>query len=127
MSVLVLVVGGLGLASTLSINVLERRREIGVLRAVGASGRDVTLLVAGEGMMLGLISWILAVIAAGPIGRWITWTFGMTFFNVPLDFTYSATGVLVWLGVVLLFAAGASLIPAYDASRAPVQEALIYE
>jgi putative ABC transport system permease protein len=127
MSILVLLVGGLGLASTLSINVLERRREIGVLRAVGASGRDVTLLIAGEGMMLGLISWILAVIAAGPIGRWITWTFGMTFFNVPLDFTYSVTGVLLWLGVVLLFAAAASLIPAYGASRAPVQEALAYE
>ncbi|MGB7537556.1 MAG: FtsX-like permease family protein [Anaerolineales bacterium] len=127
MSILVLIVGGLGLASTLSINVLERRREIGVLRAVGASGRDIALLVAGEGMMLGVISWILAVIAAEPAGRWITWTFGMTFFNVPLDFTYSVTGVLVWLGVVLLFAAGASLIPAYDASRAPVQEALVYE
>ncbi len=127
MSVLVLIIGGLGLASTLSINVLERRREIGVLRAVGASGHDVTLLVAGEGLMLGLISWILAVIAAGPVGRWITWTFGMTFFDVPLDFTYSVTGVLVWLGVVLLFAAGASLLPAYDASRAPVQEALAYE
>jgi putative ABC transport system permease protein len=127
MSVLVLIVGGLGLASTLSINVLERRREIGVLRAVGASGRDVAGLVAGEGILLGLISWILAVPAAGPVGRWITWTFGMTFFKVPLDFTYSISGALLWLAVVLLFAAGASLVPAYGASRAPVQEALAYE
>jgi putative ABC transport system permease protein len=127
MSILVLVIGGLGLASTLSINVLERRREIGVMRATGASGWDVTRLVAGEGVMIGLIGWILAVLASGPVGRWITWTFGMTFFNVPLDFTYSAFGVFLWLGVVILFAAGASLIPAYDASRMSVQEALAYE
>jgi putative ABC transport system permease protein len=127
MSVLVLAVGGLGLASTLSINVLERRREIGVMRATGASGWDVTRLVAGEGIMIGLIGWILAVLASGPVGRWITWMFGMTFFNVPLNFSYSAPGVFLWLGVVVLFAAGASLIPAYDASRMPVQEALAYE
>jgi putative ABC transport system permease protein len=127
MSVLVLIVGGLGLASTLSINVLERRREIGVLRGIGASGRDVTVLITAEGMMLGLVSWILAVAAAGPIGRWITWNFGMMFFNVPLEFSYSLLGMAVWLGLVILFAAGASLIPAFDASRSPVQEALAYE
>jgi putative ABC transport system permease protein len=127
MSVLVLVVGGLGLASTLSINILERRREIGVMRAIGASGWDVTRLVAGEGMMIGLIGWILALLASGPVGRWITWTFGMTFFQTPLEFSYSVSGVFLWLGVVILFATGASLIPAYDASRMPVQEALAYE
>jgi len=46
---------------------------------------------------------------------------------VPLEFSYSLLGMAVWLGLVILFAAGASLIPAFDASRSPVQEALAYE
>lgn len=127
MSILVLIVGGLGLASTLSINVLERRREIGVLRATGASGLDVTGLVTGEGMMMGLMGWILAAIVAGPVGRRLAWNFGMNFFEVPLSFSYSVSGALLWLGVVIAFAAVASYLPALNASRLPVQKVLAYE
>jgi putative ABC transport system permease protein len=61
MTILMAVVGSMGLSGTLSINVIERRREIGVMRAVGASSRDVGLVFTGEGLMLGLTSWVLAL------------------------------------------------------------------
>ncbi len=53
MSVLVLLVGGLGLASTMSINILERTREIGVLRAIGASSGSILKIIVAEGAIIG--------------------------------------------------------------------------
>jgi putative ABC transport system permease protein len=127
MSVLVLFVGGLSLASTLSINVLERRREIGVMRASGASGWDIAGIVTGEALIVSLSAWILSILVSNPIGEWITWNFGMTFLQAPLTYSYSVTGALEWLGIVIVFAALASFLPAWDASRLPVQKVLAYE
>ena len=56
MSVLIGVVGSLALSGVLSLNVLERRREIGVLRAIGASSAAVGGQFVGEGLILGLLS-----------------------------------------------------------------------
>ncbi len=61
MAVLLAVVGALGLAGSMSINVLERTREIGVMRAVGATGRAVRGIVIGEGALIGVLSWIIGV------------------------------------------------------------------
>lgn len=48
----------MGLSGVLSLRVLERRREIGVMRAIGASSWQVIRLFVGEGVLLGLISWM---------------------------------------------------------------------
>ena len=57
---LLAVVGGLGLAGTMSLNVLERTREIGVMRAVGGSDGSVRLIVVFEGLFVGILSWVLS-------------------------------------------------------------------
>ena len=61
MSLLMLVVGGLGLASTMSLGVLERTREIGVLRAIGARHGSILAMVQIEGLVIALLSWALAI------------------------------------------------------------------
>jgi putative ABC transport system permease protein len=127
MSVLVLLVGGLGLASTMSINVLERQREIGVLRAIGASTPAVLRIIVAEGMIIGGLSWALAVVLAWPVSRFVSYTFGMTFFEAPLQFAISSLGMALWLGIALLFSALASLYPAWNASQMTVRQVLAYE
>lgn len=127
MSVLVLAVGGLGLASTMSINVLERQREIGVLRAIGASTAAVLRIIVVEGMIIGGLSWGLAVMLAWPISRFVSYTFGMTFFEAPLQFAVSPLGMVLWLGIALLLAALASLYPAWNAAQMTVRQTLAYE
>src|SRR5262249_35212332 len=62
-------VGGLGLMTTMSLNVLERRREMGILRAIGATPRVVSLLVVAEGTVIGLLSFALAALAAWPVSK----------------------------------------------------------
>jgi len=127
MALLLGVVGGLGLTGTMSINVVERAREIGVIRAVGASDGAVLRIFLVEGVLIGLISWGIGALLSMPISRTLSDALGMVFLSRPLSYAFSAEGVLLWLAIVLVLAAGASLIPAWRASRLAVREVLAYE
>ena len=61
--------GGLGLATTMSLNVMERRREMGVLRAIGATSTTVWLIIVIEGVVGGSDGWAIAALAAWPVAR----------------------------------------------------------
>ena len=127
MALLVAVVGGLGLSGTMSINVMERTREIGVMRAVGANDRAILRIVLVEGVIIGLISWVLAVIVAYPIGLGLSNIVGTLFLESELSYVYSIPGAFGWLAAVLLIALLAGTIPARGASRLSVRETLAYE
>lgn len=127
MAVVLGAVGALGLAGTMSINVLERTREIGVLRAVGATGRAVRQIVVAEGALIGLLSWVVGVMLAVPVSRVLSNAVGMAFLRTPLSYTFPATGALLWLLAVILLASFASLWPARSAARLSVREVLAYE
>ncbi len=127
MAILVAVVGGLGLMGTMSLNVLERIREIGVMRAIGASDGAVLRVVIVESIIIGLLSWVLGAILALPLSRILSDAVGVVFIQKPLTFTFSQGGVLVWLIVAVIIAALASFLPARNASRLTVREVLAYE
>jgi putative ABC transport system permease protein len=126
MTVLMAIVGSMGLSGTLSINVIERRREIGVMRAVGASSRDVGFIFTGEGLMLGLISWVLAL----PIGLSAGPAFVLSLGEVidfPAEYYPATHAVWIWLGIVIGLSILASWVPARRATRISVNESLAYE
>jgi putative ABC transport system permease protein len=126
MTVLMAVVGSMGLSGTLSINVIERRREIGVMRAVGASSRDVGFIFTGEGLMLGLTSWALSV----PLGLAASPFFVKTLGGVidfPAQYYPAYHGLWIWLGIVMVLSIMASWVPARRATRISVNESLAYE
>ena len=126
MTVLMAIVGSMGLSGTLSINVIERRREIGVMRAVGASSRDVGFVFTGESLMLGLTSWIFAL----PIGLSVGPTFVLTLGEVidfPAEYYPATHGVWIWLGIVIVLSILASWVPSRRATRISVNESLAYE
>lgn len=120
-------VGGLGLMTTMSLNVLERRREMGVLRAVGATPRVVWLMVVMEGLMIGVLSWIIAALLAWPISKATGDLLVNAMFRSGLDFTFEPLGLLIWLIVSISVSALSSFLPAWRTSRATVREALAYE
>jgi len=127
MALLLGVVGGLGLTGTMSINVVERAREIGVIRAVGASDGAVLRLFLVEGVLIGLISWGIGAILSVPISKTLSDALGMVFLSRPLSYAISPEGMVLWLVIVIALAAVASLLPAWRASRLAVREVLAYE
>jgi putative ABC transport system permease protein len=127
MSAIVGGVGGLGLMTTMSLNVLERRREMGVMRALGATPRIVWLMIVAEGVVIGLLSWTIAAILAWPISKAIGDLFVKALFHSRLDFTFEPLGLVIWLLVSIGLSAVASFLPAWRASRVTVREALAYE
>jgi putative ABC transport system permease protein len=126
-SMLLAFVGGISLASTMGINVIERTREIGVMRAVGASSTDLLQITIVEGVITGWLSWIIAAIIANPAGRLWSERIGMVFIDRPLMFAYSYQGLFIWLAAVTIIAIIASIVPAQNAMRITVREAISYE
>jgi len=127
MAILLALVGGLGLMGTMSINVLERTREIGVLRAIGAPNRGVAQVFILEGITIGLLSWSMGSLLAIPMTHGLNQALGGATMGAPLTYSYSMPGLWLWLVVVLLLSAVASFIPARTASRLTVREVLAYE
>jgi putative ABC transport system permease protein len=127
MAVLVATVGGLGLTGMMSLNVLERTREIGVMRAVGASDGAVRVGVLFEGTLVGLLSWVVSIPLSYPTSRFFDDVLGHTLFQRSLPFTSAITGPLIWLAIISVISTGASLMPARRASKISVREALAYE
>jgi putative ABC transport system permease protein len=120
-------VGGLGLTTTMSLNVLERRREMGILRAIGASPRVVWSIVVAEGLVIGLLSWVLAALAAWPVSKILGNLLVRLLLRGGLDFVFEPRGLAIWLAVSIFLAAASSFLPAWHASRRPVREAISYE
>jgi putative ABC transport system permease protein len=120
------VVGLIGLGATMSTNVLERTREFGVMKAIGASDATIRRLVVFEGIFIAVVSCVVAAVPA----IILTWAMGAglgsLFLSTSMPFVVSATGIAIWILVVILGAALATLAPASQASRLTVREALAY-
>ncbi len=120
----VALVAGLGLFGTLAMNVLERRREIGVLRSVGAPNRTLVGTFLLEGLLLGLFGWGLGVALGAPASRLLVGFLSDKL--IPLQYAFPATGVRGTLLATLAIALAASLGPALLASRVRIAEILRY-
>lgn len=127
MAILIAVVGSIGLAGTMGMNVLERRREIGVMRTIGASDGAIMRSVIIEALIIGLITWALAIGLSFPISSLLATVIGTTLLQstLPLDFT--PVGILLWLALVIILAVIASAAPARNAARLTINEVLAYE
>lgn len=123
-TVVVVFVGGLGLTSMLTLNVLQRTREIGVLGAIGATPRTIAGHVWFEGVAIGALSWVAAVVLAVPVSYLLETVCGSIFFKAPLAFYLSPGAAGIWLALVLVLASISSFYPARRAARLTVREAL---
>jgi len=119
-----LAVGGMGLASTLGLAVLERTREIGVMRAIGASHRAIACMLHAESLLVGLMAWVLALAASVPASVALGRAFGSVMFPVPMHLVPDLAGSLQWLAAVVVISLAACLGPSLRALRIPAARAL---
>jgi putative ABC transport system permease protein len=119
-------VGGIGLMGSLSISVVERTKEIGVMRAIGARSASVIGMFMMEGILQGLFSWAVAVPISFALGRPLADLLGITMFDAKLDYQYNYNAVIVWLIVILVISTLASVLPARNATRISVRDSLAY-
>ena len=127
MAILIAIVGGLGLMGTMGMNVLERTREIGVMRSIGAVNGAIMQLVIVEGMVIGVISWALGALLSIPIAKGLGFMLGVALLNVPLEYQFSLEGLVIWVFVVLVLSTLACILPARNAVRLTVRDVLAYE
>ncbi len=126
MAVVMAIVGSIALSGVISINVLERRREIGVMRAIGASALTIAGLFIGEGLTLGLLSWVIALPLSLPASWLMSNALGVIVMS-EVVYQYSEMGGFYWLVIVIVLSVGASWLPARSATTISVQESLTYQ
>jgi putative ABC transport system permease protein len=124
-AVLLAMIGGLGLASMMSVNVIERTREFGIRKAVGALPSTIVKIVLSESVAIAVLSWLIALVMALPLTATIG-SFATEMFGTRLPFTLSWAAALLWLAFAIAIALIASAAPALRASRLIVRQALAY-
>jgi putative ABC transport system permease protein len=117
--------GILGLASTLAASVVERLREIGLLRAMGASSWRVAQVFWVEGLTLGGIAWCLGALLGPPLASAFVQFF--SHLVIPVDFVVDPLAFLIMLAAMLLIVTLASFVPARQASLLRIADLLRYE
>jgi putative ABC transport system permease protein len=125
-STVMAVVGGLGLMSSMGTSVIERTREFGIMRAIGARSRIILRNIISEGVFIGLMSWVIALPLSIPLSLGIGYMIGMLSFRAPLPFIMSPAGLGIWLAVIIIGSVAASAYPAGQAARLTVRETLAY-
>jgi len=126
-ALLVLVVSGIGMASAMGINIMERTREIGVLRAIGATPRIIFNLFIAEGMIVSVASILLGLLVSWPLSIVASKFFGDLMLDVALHYSFSVSGLWITVVVAVVFGWIASRIPAQRAIAVSTREALVYE
>jgi len=126
LSIIIAVVGAIALMGALSIGVIERTKEIGVLRAIGARSSTILGIFVMEGILQGTLSWLVSIpisFFASPV---VANLLGQAMFGATLDYQYNWSSVGVWLGIVIVIAILASILPARGATRISVRDSLAY-
>jgi putative ABC transport system permease protein len=124
MAIVLAVVGGVGLASATATSVLERTREIGIQKSIGAQPRRIVVALVSEALAVAFASWFVAMAASVPMAAGMDALIGQLGFLAPLPLVLDPWAAGQWLLVVLAVAALASVLPAWTAAHKPVHEAL---
>ncbi len=125
MSLIIGAIGALGVLNTLTLNVLERRREIGVLRAIGATNANLVQVFLTEGLALGLGGWLFGLVLGYPLGLLLVNLMQTVLFHI--DYVFSPAMIAASLVFAIGLAVIASLAPALGAARLRVGQVLRYE
>ena len=122
----IVAIGMIGLVSAMTSNVVDRTREIGILRSIGARRRDLRAMFRAEGLVIALVGWLIGIPVGYLLGRLIIWVVENQF-NTGFTFTYPLWPILVALVVTVVVTLTALRLPLRRVIRMHPGEALRYE
>jgi putative ABC transport system permease protein len=114
----------IAMLNTLTISVLERTREIGMIRAVGGTRKQIQRMVMIEALLLAAIGTAFGIVGGLYLGYVLVTAIKVVF---PMGYFFPASGILAAIVIGLLFGALAAIIPARQAARMEIVQALRYE
>lgn len=122
---LLVVISSVGILNTMMMNVLERRKEIGTMRAIASTSWQIRKIVLGEGLVIGIGSAVTGI----ALGLALSYSMaeGNVIAGIPMSFRIAWDQVRLAAGFGVTVALGSTLLPAILASRIPITEALRYE
>ena len=97
------------------------------MRAIGATDWEIIRMVIVEGLLIGLISFVLGIILAVPFTYGLSFIVSTAIFETPIAVVFTPMGYLIWMGLVILLSSLASVLPARSAARLTIREVLAYE
>jgi putative ABC transport system permease protein len=115
----------IAMVNTLAIGVIERTREIGMLRAVGSTRGQVRRIVLAEALILAALGTVFGIVAGLYLGY--MGVAALRAFGYPMDYIFPTTGVIIALAAGIVFGVLAAIVPARQASRLEIIQALRYE
>jgi ABC-type antimicrobial peptide transport system permease subunit len=122
--VISLMVGAMGVASTISVSVVERFREIAVLKAIGGRGSTIAALFATEAVVIALIGWAISVALTPLLSHPVVSALGSAVIGYNFEYRTSPMGVALALGVAILVALLAAILPIRAAMRLTIRNGL---
>lgn len=126
-AIAVLLVGALGMGTSLSLNIIERWREIGVIRAMGGVDASVFRLLLTEGFIMTGLSVVLAVLLSLPLTALASRVVGAHGLYVTLPFVFRFDALALWIGIAIVITLLTAWLATRKSLRVPVREVLTYE
>ena len=127
LALLKLFVSTLGMASGISTSIVERTREIGILRAIGGKPSAIAIILITEAMTMALIGWLFALIVSQPTSKLMTEYFGTGLVEYPFDYMGSTEAIYLSLLGTIVLVILATIGPLIGANQYSVPAALSYE
>jgi putative ABC transport system permease protein len=125
LGLLILIPATLGLLNTLTINVLERTREIGIVRAIGGDRKQIQRMILAEALLLCLFGAAIGVVVGVALSY--AFTMGLSLIGWELDYIFPLMGIIAAIVIAVLLALFSSILPARNAARLDIIRALQYE
>ena len=127
LAALMAIIGALGLASAMSMSVIERTREYGVMKVIGAAPSFLRRLVLSEAVMTGAIGFVIAAAASVPVSVLVGTALGRLAFDLPLPLVVSIPAIAAWAVIAVVGAALSSIAAASRSARLTVRESLAHQ
>ncbi|MDA0525541.1 ABC transporter permease [Methanococcoides alaskense] len=124
-----LLVGAVGIANTMFTSVMEKTKEIGTMKAIGAKNRDIMMIFVMNSALVGFVGGFLGIVLGEIVSRVVIPMSGL---QIGRTATSSATGLspelmVLGIGLAMLIGVISGVIPAYNASKMKPVDALRYE